>query len=331
VIRGDARAAEPAGWPHVLVVGVGRSGTTLLQSMLAAHPALSLPPEFNFIRRYFPGRRLRDAHARGGVDAVVAILEGDALVQRLGLGLDAALAPLRSASSITEAQVYRALHEEYARGLGRPRTGDKDPRSIEYLDLVWSHCPECSVIHVIRDPRDVLVSKEAAAWSAGRPALSHILANTVQVQLGRRAGRRNPDRYQEVVYEHLLREPEEVLRRVCSGIGVDYDPAMLDFGSAGQRIVTPSEMSWKREALGPLLSGNSGQWRHGLAPWKAAVTESACREAFTIGGYDRNAAGGGLDVAGRVLGSGVRMAGALYRTARLLRNRWSLARAKPAS
>lgn len=267
----------------VFVVGVGRSGTSLVQSMLAAHSQLAFPPETQFVRRYVGRGRLARYHARGGVAALRAVLEADERVRRLELDLDEVLARYRRGAPFSEADLYETLLASYARILGKPRVGDKDPRCVEFLPLLARHWPSAHVVHVIRDPRDVLASRKKAAWSRRRSPVVHVFVNRVQLHAGRRAG---PllygPRYHEVVYETLLADPETILRSLAERIEVPYEEAMLQFGDAAKLLVSDNELAWKRETLGPLLSTNSGKWRRELMDWEAALAERVCPEGVLI-------------------------------------------------
>ena len=267
----------------VFVVGVGRSGTSLVQSMLAAHSHLAFPPEMQFVRRYVGRRRLARRHARGGVAAVRAMLEADHRVRRLRLDLEEVLARYHRGAPFSEADLYETLLTCYATARGKPRVGDKDPRCVELLPLLARHWPSAHVVHVIRDPRDVLASKKKAVWSRHRSSVTHVFINRVQLHAGRRAGPAlYGPRYHEVVYEALLADPETVLRSLTERIDVPYEEGMLQFGDAARSLVTDEELAWKRETLGPLLATNSGKWRRELADWEAALAERVCRQGVMI-------------------------------------------------
>ena len=267
----------------VFVVGVGRSGTSLVQSMLAAHSQLAFPPETQFVRRYVGRGRLARHHARGGVAAVRAVLEADERICRLELDLDHVLARYRRGAPFSEADLYETLLASYARIRGKPRFGDKDPRCVEFLPLLARHWPAAHVVHVIRDPRDVLASRKKAAWSRRRSPVMHVFVNRVQLHAGRHAG---PllygPRYHEVVYETLLADPETVLRSLAERIEVPYEEAMLHFGDAAKSLVSDEELAWKRETLGPLLATNAGKWRQELLDWEAALAERVCRDGVMV-------------------------------------------------
>ena len=273
----------------IFIVGVGRSGTSLLQSMLAAHSELSFSPETGFIRRYVAKRKLAGLARKGGMAAVVAEVTSDAYVTRLGVDVAATFAHLSPNNPALDAEAYGALMRACAERSGKPRYCDKDPRAIEFLPIIARHWPSAHVIHIIRDPRDVLASKKKAAWSRGRRPELHVLANRLQLRLGRRTGARLfGQRYHEVVYEALIRDPEGTLRALCRALNIEFEPTMLRFGEAARSLVTEEEMSWKKETLGDLLPDNSGKWEGALTDREIALTELLCGEAFQAGGYRRS-------------------------------------------
>ena len=128
--------------PFVLVTGVGRSGTSLLKSMLASHSQIAFPPELSFIRRYIATGRLNRAYRRGGVPAVRSILETDSYLRRLDLGVGELLSPFCvDGESFSDIALYKTILGAYGAKSGKPYVGDKDPRSIEYLRLISHYWP----------------------------------------------------------------------------------------------------------------------------------------------------------------------------------------------
>ena len=64
------------------------------------------------------------------------------------------------------ADLVRAIFEEYAKGKGKSRWGDKTPTYVLDLDLLCRLFPNCRVIHLVRDGRDVAVSLLATEWGS---------------------------------------------------------------------------------------------------------------------------------------------------------------------
>lgn len=284
LFSGKARAPHSTLSP-IFVVGVGRSGTSLVQSVLNAHPQIAVSPETHFIRKYaLPDKNL-------GVAELLELLEADEDFSRGGISASDVLKPfLEDASKKpSPALVYERYLSLYQEKEGKPVVGDKDPRLIDSLPSLQRMFPSAYVLHVVRDPRDVVLSRMKAAWSSGRPWWQHALVSAAQFRLGRKDGqRRYRDRYMEVRYEDVLSRPEEEFARICKWMGVAFAPEMLDFSAAAEKLVDQRELSWKQETLGPLLRKNTGKWKAELEPSQACLIEEVCREAMNTGPYLRS-------------------------------------------
>ncbi|MEZ6017606.1 MAG: sulfotransferase [Planctomycetota bacterium] len=273
----------------VLICGVGRSGTSLLHSMLNAHPELAFPPETHFFRRYVAPSRVRKALERGTVASFAARLDADVDFARANIAAEALLAGQKD-GALAPLAVFERLLALYSAGQGKHRVGDKDPRNLDHLPALARAFPSAYVLHVIRDPRDVLLSRTRAAWSKGRPWWQHVLLAQDQLRRGRQLGARLfGARYLEVRYEALVAEPEQTLAAVAAHIGLDYDAAMLQFGNSARALVDSREHSWKKETLGPLLTDNVEKWRRELPAAQIAFVERVSSEAFDRLGYRRSA------------------------------------------
>lgn len=282
------------------IVGVGRSGTSLLQSMLAAHSKLAFPPESSFLRRYGAVGRISRMARVSSCSDIVEYLEADSRLQRIDVSLPDVVEAAAQAGPLDDFSVYRSLLSAYAKSVGKPHVGDKDPRLIEYLDILRAAYPAADVIHIIRDPRDVLASKKKADWSRNHGTLRHVFAYRAQINCGRSRGRKlfGP-RYHEVVYESLLASPEQELRALCSRLGIDFETAMLEFSDAAKTLVAPDEMGWKQETMGPLLKNNAGKWRNTLSNWEVALVERCCDMAMRQFNYAPSGVSSNLSVGRR--------------------------------
>ena len=269
----------------LFVVGVGRSGTSLLQSMFASNPAVCYLPETSFIRRYLVTGRLGKVYATGGKKAVYEVLAGDDVFKRVGVNEVELIEGVDGEPRHYEKEIFCRLARVRC-GDSLAWVGDKDPRLVEFLPLLPELASKVAVIQVIRDPRDVLLSKKKAAWSRNAHVWKHIFANRVQLGLGRQFGMDIlQDEYHELIYEDLIAEPEKVLCSLCDAIGVPFDAKMLNFGEAARDLVANDEVSWKKETFGPLLATNKEKWKAGLSTREIALTELCCRQAFDIAGY----------------------------------------------
>lgn len=272
------------------VVGHHRGGTTLLQSMLNAHSALTVPPETQYFLEVWPRRRqlgdLRNPEAR---DRVFDFLESrDCSVRDLKLSREAVAAAL--APDADYAELFATLLEVWARERGKRRAGEKSPGHIHQVLEIAQVFPEARFLAMLRDPRAVVASELTAAW--GARSVDQIARRWRRVaERHRELTRRLPsDRYLGLRYEELVSQPEATLRGVCDFLGEPFEDSMLryDERAEAERGFDPSE-SWKLKTLKPLDPDRREAWRDSLDAVQIALVENAAGEGLEALGYRREA------------------------------------------
>jgi hypothetical protein len=208
--------------PAPFVVGVGRSGTTLLRLMLDAHPELAIGPETQFVPDLI--------HLRNPVEAIIGSRTwGD-------FGLDPAEFARRAADHDLSG-VLRAFYGLYAEVQGKSRWGEKTPGYVRNMDSIAPVLPEAHFIHLIRDGRDVALSRRARGMGAGKPMAATAELWRKRIESARRQAKGLNGRYMELRYEDLVADPEPSLQRVCELIQLEFDAAMLRHSDgAGERL-----------------------------------------------------------------------------------------------
>ncbi|MBD9513121.1 MULTISPECIES: sulfotransferase family protein [Pseudomonadaceae] len=271
-----------------IIVGVPRSGTTLLRFILDAHPQLAIPPETGFLLNE---TLLRNPAPAAELARALTLLPESAPAWA-DFALDAdhfidAAACLPAQAGLP--QVLRLFYKLYAARLGKPRFGDKTPSYLQRMRTVAEQLPEARFIHILRDGRDVALSW-GQTWFAPDREPELLIARWAQlIGDARQQGQGLP--YLEVRYDQLLNEPEIQTRRICEFIELDFHPAMLDYhlGSAsrleehqarirsdGQLLVSKEQrlhQQW-RTTLPPDTS-RLDVWRHQLSP----AQQAACKRA----------------------------------------------------
>ena len=261
----------------LFVLGVGRSGTTLLQSMLASHMSVVALPETGFLRRH--------------------VLSGSSHQEdwRSDQRLDRLSPDLRSAVWSSRPETPDSFYRSMVRQAAQTATDaayvlDKDPRLIEYVPDLFAAFPDAQVLHIVRDPRDVLLSKGSASWSSHRPWWFNLAVGTMQINdVERGLSQSQRWRVQTIRYEDLLSQPEAILRRLTTALALDFDANMTAFAEAGQRLVSEDERTWKRHVGGPLLTDNTGKWRNGLSGLQIEVCDRVLQRAMRRYHYEPHA------------------------------------------
>ena len=209
--------------PAVFVVGMNRSGTTLLRMMLDAHPQLTIPPETHFVPALIKAVREPGATPEDALAAMKSAREwGD-----FGFSDEEMLSRLRALPKLKPGPAVRTFYEAYMEQQGKPRWGEKTPTYVQKMKLIQRALPEARFVHVIRDGRDVAMSvldrtvRDLTAADVARRWKKKI----------RKAREDAPSirHYMEVRYEDLILNTEKVLREVAEFSDLPWDDAMLRY------------------------------------------------------------------------------------------------------
>jgi hypothetical protein len=265
----------------LIVLGVRRTGTTLLRVMLDRNPALAVPDESYFVPQ------LARRH-RGRVDraAFVDDLRRLPTLVEWELSPDAVSARLRE--GMTTGEAIAAVFGAYAAERGKPRWGDKTPLYMQYLPLLERLFPEAAYVHLIRDGRDAATSFlevpagiMTAGWGHPRDAAGFAAQWATEIRAARALGGRvGAERYFEVRYEALVSAPAAELRRVCAFAGLEYDDAML--GYVGR---TDSARKEHQRRLDEPPRVGVRDWRTEMPPAAVTAFESVAGDLLRDLGY----------------------------------------------
>jgi len=217
----------------LIVLGVSRSGTTLLRVILDGSPGIAIPDETFFIPQL--------AHRHSGRVDPDSFLDDLRRFPRLavwGLSADDFASRLRPDMAIGEAM--SAVFDAYASSRGKPRWGDKTPMYMRHLGLLDGLFPDAQYVHLIRDGRDAALAfldmpegVVTRTWAHPHDAAGFAREWRVEVADARDLGRQvGSSRYLEVRYEDLVTDPERVVRTICEFASLPFEPAMLEYSSA---------------------------------------------------------------------------------------------------
>ena len=218
------RAARGAGrLPAPFVVGVNRSGTTLLRMMLDAHPELTIPPETHFVPEL-----IEEAEAGAPTpEMLLATITSQREWGDFGLTEEELLKRFEAFEPLTAGDALRSFYEAYAERAGKPRWGEKTPIYVKSMRAIQSALPEARFVHVIRDGRDVALSIRDRATK--EHPIDRIAERWVRRITRAHEQARRLDHYLEVRYEALILDTEPTLREICEFYELPWDDAVLDY------------------------------------------------------------------------------------------------------
>jgi Sulfotransferase family len=273
--------------PPLFVIGVRRSGTTLLRVMLDRNAALAVPDESYFVPQ------LARRH-RGTVDPAGFLDDLHRLPTLAEWGVSPDAVAARLAPGMTTGQAIGAVFEAYAAERGKRRWGDKTPLYMQYLPTLERLFPTARFVHLIRDGRDAALSFLAVpegimtqGWGHPRDAAGFACQWATEVRAGRDLGERvGPGRYVEARYEALVADTEAELRRICEFAGLEYDEEML--GYVGQ---TESARKEHQRRLNEPPRVGVRDWRTEMSAEERSAFEAVAGDLLAELGYEVEIAG----------------------------------------
>ncbi|HEY8467813.1 MAG TPA: sulfotransferase [Solirubrobacterales bacterium] len=221
----SASANAPGRVPAPFIVGVARSGTTLLRLMLDAHPELAIPPETHFVPRF-----VKFVEKGAGPGEAHEFVTQHQRWPDWGLDADELRARFFAIEPFTAGDAVRAFFGLYAEKQGKRRWGDKTPGHLGRMGRIHRALPEARFLHVIRDGRDAALSLLERSWGPDTISEAATAWREGIEKARRQARRRLPEGvYIEVRYEELVREPEATLRAAARAIDLPWDERMLRY------------------------------------------------------------------------------------------------------
>jgi hypothetical protein len=268
------------------IVGVGRSGTTLIRLMLNSHPNLAIPYETHFLTKYITQiDRYKPLNSKESVEKLIKDMLSEDLLKQWDVVPTINDVISRLPEKVILADVIDAIYSFYAEAHGKKRWGDKSDY-LSKMNEIHQVFPDTQFIHIIRDGRDVANSVMKMSWGP-----SDIIEAAEwwreYVRLGRCMGMMLPDnQYMEIRYEDLVLEPEVSLRKICNFLGEPYSNEMLEFYKTSESLIPESRKSQHYNANSPPQSSRTYAWKKSMRNIDVALFEIYASDQLQEFGYE---------------------------------------------
>ena len=242
------------------IVGCPRSGTTLLQSLLAAHPKITSFPESKFFTRlvptYEPKRRaigLASARAKGNLEDFLKEIDQPKMLRIL---------PVIPQFVDQYARRFINILDRLTLDRGKTIWLEKTPEHLHWLDCIERTVPQPKIIHIVRNGTDVVASiyelsqKYPKRWGKCAKGLDDCIDRWISdVEISRSYA--NQPNHSLVRYEDLIENPRIVLKHLCHSLEIDFDAKMLqDYGTTSKQLIRDRE-TWKAGVSGTIQNNTS--------------------------------------------------------------------------
>jgi tetratricopeptide (TPR) repeat protein len=251
---GGAPAADP-----IFIVGLPRSGSTLIEQILASHSAVEGTQELADIPRIVVDLRGRESEPDSPCYPTVLAQLSAADYRRLG------------EKYLSDTRIYRT---------GKARFIDKMPNNFRHVGLIHLMLPNARIIDARREPmaccfgnlKQLFASGQEFAYSVEDIARYY----RTYLELMRHWNAVLPGRVLRVQHEDLVNDLEGNVRRLLNYCELEFEPACIEFHKTERSVRTASSEQVRQ----PIYREGLDQWRHyepWLGPLRAALGDALTR------------------------------------------------------
>lgn len=265
----------------IFIVGTGRSGTTLVASILDSHSRVSCGPETGFFVRLPPARQRELVEDPAWPKKAVRYLMkrervSGKIVEQYGLDEEALRSALQGRTPSIQA-VLEAVTVTFAKRRGRERWAEKTPTHVLHVREIRALWPDAAIVQIVRDPRGVAASHLHVPWG---PRTIVGAAFDWEFQDDWSSGFMASDAHSMTLkYEDLMADTEKEIRRLCDFIDEPFEPTMLD----PDRGVGEATDVWKSSRV--IDAGRANAWQTELSALDQSRVTTICAAGMRRHGY----------------------------------------------
>ena len=224
----------------IFILGMPRSGTTLLEQILASHPQVCGAGELNILNEMVNNVQGSDGKP---------------------YGFPYFVKPMRGKEYRHFGQYYLDRMKNFATE-DTPRITDKMPANFRYLGLIRLILPRAKIIHIYRDPVDTCLSCYQKNFTYGQYWSYNLeyLGRYYQAYRKLMEHWREvlPGRFMEIEYEQIIDNPETSVRQVLDYCDLPWDDRCMEFHKTERNILTASNLQVRQ----PIYKSAVQRWRN---------------------------------------------------------------------
>ena len=274
----------------IFMIGTQRSGSNLLRLMLNQLPDIVAPHPPHILHRMMPimpsyGDLHSDNNFAALVDDVCRMVElnpvpwTDVTFDRKKVAADC-----RERSLVA---VFGAVYQVLSDTRGTKTWLCKSMQNTLFLPQIEAYYASAKYIYLFRDGRDVALSFRKAV--VGEKHFYHIArewADSQRLALAHRAIVA-AERFIGVSYEELTAQPEPTMQRLCTFLGAQYHPSMLEYHTSDEAKRAADASALWGNVVKPIMTDNTRKFLREASPDDVSIFESVAGDVLDALGYDR--------------------------------------------
>ncbi|MFM7903377.1 MAG: sulfotransferase family protein [Bacteroidota bacterium] len=283
----------------VIVCGSSRSGTTMMSRILGNHSSIFAFQELHFFDELASAENASKPISKEKSIELLSVLKS---IQREGYfgprdwkryAEESETQLIGTALTPMDLLLGFLTRESMLHGKLIPC--EQTPQTVFALDALLQHVPTARVILMVRDPREVLLSQKGKwkrrklsggnipFWESVRSRINYhpeTISRIWKSTYNEALQHIHDNRVLSIRYEDLTEQPEQIVKRICNHLGIEFESSMLDVPKVGSS--NAADQTLERG----IDKGRRGKWKSGLNRSEVAICERANRELMLHFGYE---------------------------------------------
>ncbi len=284
------------------IVGIGRSGTTLLMSMLNAHPAIQATPEINFFNFFSAQWQSRKHFSEADKKQVMQFVLRYKHHNFSGFGFD--LGHFEKQESSSFHALYKNFYSSFTYGGEKKQSRfffDKNPINSLYLERIIRLFPDSKFVFLLRDPRAGYLSRKQKVNFRSTNIYFNAYRWLLYNQEVQNYVTQYPEKFFILRYEDLVSATEHEMRRMASFFHFDYDERMLSFHenvtkNSFQKAAEEQQeraLTKYSDLSKPVNTSRMNAWAHELSAEEIHIIDTITSPLASAFGYEKHTAATG--------------------------------------
>ncbi|MCF8372387.1 MAG: sulfotransferase [Bacteroidales bacterium] len=280
--------------PFFFIIGRPRSGTTLIQSILDAHPNVVIPGECPIILRIYSRYGHLKELNENTIETLIEAIKQLPGIEFWPIDFNEVKQDLLKAKGKFDFQkIIKIIYLNFQSVFPKSEIltfGDKNPPYSKFPKLILKIFPDAKFIHIVRDYRDHFLSvKKTGLISAIEPVTIYLWKRSV-IRIGKLA-RKYPDQIFTLNYESFVSKPESHLRDICSFLNIPFEAEILKFHDS-KKLSLEQYGEKNREQLhkklySPIDASNTGKWKKELTESEVMTADFIAGKTGSMAGYEK--------------------------------------------
>ncbi|MEA3446045.1 MAG: sulfotransferase [Bacteroidota bacterium] len=280
--------------PFFFIIGRPRSGTTLVQSILDAHPNVIIPGECPMILRLY----LRYGHLKelndNTIETLTEAIKELPKIENWPINFENVKQDLQNIKGKFDFQeIIKTIYLNFQSAFPKNEIfifGDKNPPYSKYPKLLLKIFPDAKFLHIVRDHRDHYLSvKKAGLLNSLEPIIIYLWKRSV-IRIDK-LSRRYPKQFLNLNYEDFVTAPELHLKNICSFLNIPFEKEMMNFHKSKEKSLEQYKEKKLEKAhtnlYSPIDASNTGKWKKELSETEVIIADYIAGKTATKAGYKR--------------------------------------------